>query len=101
MIVVVAWLFATAFGRNYEVFANVVQGSDDLLLGIVRFVGNDGGRWRVGQQGVGTLQGMGVPPVSGEPGWIAECIDGAADFRAQPAATALDRFGPFFTPALC
>ena len=49
MLVVVARLFAAALGWNHDVFAGVVQGGNDPFLGVVRFIGNDRGRWRVGQ----------------------------------------------------
>lgn len=49
MLVVVARLFAAALGRNHDVFAGVVQGCNDPLLGIVSFIGNDCVGWRVGQ----------------------------------------------------
>jgi hypothetical protein len=47
---------------------------------------------------------MRLPRRQVKPGRIAQSIDGGMDFRAQPAATASDRFGvraPFFAPALC
>ncbi len=49
MLVVIAWLSAATLGRNHDVFASVVQAGNDPLLSVVRFVGNDRGRWRVGQ----------------------------------------------------
>lgn len=49
MLVVVARLSAAALGRNHDVFAGVVQGCNDPFLGVVRFIGNDCVRWRVGQ----------------------------------------------------
>ena len=48
VLVIVTWLFAAAFGRNHDAFARVLQGIDKPFLSIVRFVGNDRGRWRVG-----------------------------------------------------
>lgn len=49
VLVVVAWLLAAALGRNHDVFASVEQRIDAPFLGIVSFIGNDRGRWRVGQ----------------------------------------------------
>ena len=47
--VIVTRLFAAAFGRNHDTFARVLQGLDDTFLGIVSFVGDDGGGRRAGQ----------------------------------------------------
>lgn len=104
VLVVFAPLFAATLGRNHDAFARVVQWINDPFLGIVRFVGDDGGGWRVGQQGIGTFQIMRLPRRQVKSGRIAQSIDGGMDFRAQPAAAAPDRFsfGPlFFAPALC
>ena len=47
VLVIFARLFAAALGRNHDAFARVLQGIDDPFLGIVSFVGDDGGSWRV------------------------------------------------------
>lgn len=49
VLVIVARLCTTVLRRNHDVFAGIVQGIDDPFLGILSFVGNDRGCWRVGQ----------------------------------------------------
>jgi hypothetical protein len=61
VLVVVAWLFATALGRDHDIFASGAQRVDHPLLGILGFVGSDCGRWRIEQQGVCAFQIMGLP----------------------------------------
>lgn len=104
MLVVFTELFAAALGRNHDALARILQGIDDPFLGIVGFVGDDGGAWRAGQQGIGTFEIMRLARRQVKAGRIAQRIDGSMDLRAQPAATASDRFScspPFFAPALC
>lgn len=100
--VIVTRLFAAALGRNDDAFARVLQPIDHPFLGIVGFVGNNGGCLNARQQRIRAVQVVRLPRRQMKTGRVAQGIDGGMDFRAQPAAAAPDRFGAsFFAPALC
>lgn len=94
-------------GRNDHRFACSLQRLDHPGVGVIGFVGNDGGRRRVLQQHIGTVQIVGLSGRQVQTGRVAKRIDRSVDLGAQATATTSDGlmrafFAPLFrAPALC
>ena len=94
---------AVALGRDHGGLAGLLQRLQHPLLGVECLVGDQQVGGEAGQEGIGTLEVVGLPGREREPGRIAEGIDRGVDLRAQAATAASDRFIAVFlaAPALC
>ena len=103
VLVVRSRLLAVALGRDHGGLAGLLQRLEHPLLGVECLVGDQQVGGEAGQEGIGTLEVVGLPGREREPGRIAEGIDRGVDLRAQAATAASDRFITVFlaAPALC
>lgn len=102
--IVFAPRLASGGGRNHHAFAGPRRRSIHAVLGLIGLIGNEGCRWRVPQQDIGTFQVVGLPRRKIEGRRIAQGIDGGVNLGAQPAPAASDHLegsAPFFAPAHC
>lgn len=103
---IVGALQATARnGRDDRSFSGGEERRDDPLVGVIGLVGQESVRLELRQEGVGSLQVVGLPGRQQELQRITQRIDERVDLGAQSAAAEPDRFVVprlfLRAPALC
>src|SRR4051794_1847957 len=91
VLVVRARRLAVRLGRDHGRLARLCERLEHSLPGIVGLVGDQRGGGEVGQQSIGTFEGVRLPRREGEAGRVPERVDQGVNLRAQAAAAAADR----------
>ena len=103
LLVVVARIFAGAFGWDDRCLAGLRERLNHAGIGIESLIGDHSVRADLGKQRIGAFQIMSLAGGEMEASRIAERIDGGVDLGAQPSFAAPDRLRTVFlsAPALC
>ncbi len=96
---------SVANGRNHDRFASGPGGSDDALVSVIAFVGNEGAAGIGRKLSIGPVQIRCLAGRQADLCGLALSIDGRVDLGAQATAAASQRLrifqGFFWAPALC
>ena len=102
--VMVSGELAIGLGRDDCGLAGFGQGHKHPLVGVERFVSNQGVRLHAREQVIGATQIMGLSAGQEEPHWVAQGIDQTVDLGTQSPSGTSDCLvlpGFFWAPALC